>query len=170
MVRTVRAVRLLVSFARLSVPPLPALSFRPGDNPCCGYGPPVTLDWCYLEYTPLSVDEYERHRPPRRTIRQMGRNYYNRKALLEEAGYTDEDFRECKKEMKRIKSWRTINRTVANNVVLLKASDAAESLGRKLRRATGKADHWKSEKGLYDGRGDGARGHIGPRPLVVKTV
>merc|ERR1712087_110329 len=103
-----------------------------------------------MGYDPLAVDEYERHRPPRRTIREMGRNYYNRKDLLLAQGYTEEDFRRTKKEIKRIKNWRAVNRKIATNIFLLKAGDAAESLGRKVRRATtGDLDHWKREKGLY---------------------
>ena len=35
-----------------------------GENPCCSYGPPLTLDWDYEEYEPLDVDTYEFHQPP----------------------------------------------------------------------------------------------------------
>jgi hypothetical protein len=42
-----------------------------GDNPATTNGPPLALDWDYEDLGPLSVDEYERTRPPRRITDQM---------------------------------------------------------------------------------------------------
>lgn len=102
-----------------------------GDHPCCSYGPPVTLDWDYLEYEALEVNEYEFHRPPRKGIRKMGLNYYKRKQLLSDAGYTDADFKLSKKRIGRAKFNRSLTRQI---LPLMKVEDAIESSYRKIKR------------------------------------
>jgi len=121
-----------------------------GDNPCCSCGPPVTLDWEYQEYKPLDVDTYEFAHPPRRSFRELARNYYQRKSVLYLAGFTESDFKQTKKEVNRVKFQRGITRSVAMKYpLLLKVDDAVESAGRKCKRLL-KNDHWKSEKSLYN--------------------
>lgn len=120
-----------------------------GDHPCCSIGPPLTLSWDYLEYEPLDVNEYEFHHAPRRGLREMGLNYYQRKALLSNAGYTEVDFREIKKEVNRSKLNRSITKQIVSHPLpLMKLEDALESLVRKSRRLL-KEDHWKSERSLF---------------------
>jgi len=120
-----------------------------GDHPCCSYGPPLTLDWEYQEYTPLDVDTYEFYHPPRRIGRELGRNYYNRKHLLSFAGFTKADFKKTKKEINRVKRHRSITRSVAAKYpILFKVEDAVESAGRKFKRLLND-DHWKSQKSLF---------------------
>ena len=117
-----------------------------GDHPCCSYGPPVTIDWDYLEYEPLDVNEYEFHHGPRRGLRQMCLNYYQRKRLLANAGYTDVEIKQMKKEVSRTK----INRNITKQVVGYKGyivEDAVESAKRKFKRLI-KKDHWKADKGM----------------------
>lgn len=116
-----------------------------GDHPCCGYGPPVTLDWDYLEYEPLDVNDYEFHRPPRRGLRGLLLNYYMRMKLLSDAGYTKVDFRASKKQMSRAKMNRSMTKKVAYNYPLMKVEDAVESACRKFKRLI-KQDHWKADK------------------------
>ena len=118
-----------------------------GDNPCVTYGPPVTIDWDYVEYNALPVDEYEFHRPPRRCLRQMGMNYYRRKHLLTLAGHTEDEFKIVKKEVKKIKSNRYLTKQLASYPVV-KLEATIESALRKCRRIT-KDDHWKSERHLF---------------------
>ncbi|KAL7529503.1 hypothetical protein ACHAWF_003004 [Thalassiosira exigua] len=118
-----------------------------GDHPSCSYGPPVTIDWDYLEYKPLNVNDYEFHHPPRRNMREMGMNYYYRKGLLSRAGFTDLDFKRSKKEMNRIKLSRSITRQLAA-YPLVRAQAAVESAHRKVKRLI-KEDHWKQHKSLY---------------------
>lgn len=120
-----------------------------GDNPSCSCGPPLTLDWEYQEYKPLDVDTCEFHHPPRRSMRELARNYYQRKNLLYLAGFTDADFKKVKKEVNRVKLQRSITRSVATtHPLLFKVADATESAGRKCKRLL-KGDHWKSQKSLY---------------------
>lgn len=47
-----------------------------GDNPSVSYGPPISLDWEYTQLECVTLEHYEAHRPPRRTMRQMCMNYY----------------------------------------------------------------------------------------------
>ena len=54
----------------------------------CSYGAPVGLDWEYIEYESLDLDEYENNRGKRRTLRALILNYYQRCDILENAGYT----------------------------------------------------------------------------------
>lgn len=119
-----------------------------GDNPCCSGGPPLTLDWEYQEHTPLAIDEYEICHPHHRTVREMGRNRYQRKNLLTLAGFDDVDIKRAEKEIGRVRLHRSITRSVAVRYPLFKAQDAVESAGRKFRRLL-KEDHWKSQKQFY---------------------
>jgi len=116
-----------------------------GDHPCCSYGPPLTLDWDYLEYEPLDVNEYEFHHPPRRNVREMVLNYYLRKKLLSNAGYTKLDFKLSKKEVKRAKLNRSLTRQIVAHYPLSKVEAAVESACRKLKRLI-KEDHWKADR------------------------
>lgn len=117
-----------------------------GDHPCCSYGPPITLDWDYLEYKPLSVNEYELHHAPRRSLREMLLNYYQRKHMLTEAGYTEADLKANKKDVNKSKFNRSITRSCAPYHPL---EWAVESAVRKMKRIVGKTDHWKREASLY---------------------
>ena len=116
-----------------------------GDHPCCSYGPPMTIDWDYLEYEPIDVNEYELHHPPRRALREMSMNYYTRKRMLANAGYRDDDFKLSKREMSKTK----INRSITRQLVeykMLPVESAIESTKRKMKRLFKGKDHWKLDK------------------------
>lgn len=120
-----------------------------GDNPCVSYGPPVTIDWDYVEYKALQVDEYEFHRPPRRCLRQMGLNYFQRKHILALAGHTEEEFKAVKKSVKKMKMNRYLTTSLVTSALPFnKVEDTIESTVRKCKRLF-KDDHWKSEKHLF---------------------
>lgn len=119
-----------------------------GDHPCCSYGPPITIAWDYLEYEPLDVNEYEFHHPPRRNLREMGLNYYARKRILSQAGFTEVDIKLSTKEVNRQKMNRSLTRSISSYYPLLKAEAAVESACRKFKRLI-KDDHWKEQKSLY---------------------
>ncbi len=78
----------------------------------------------------------------------MGLNYYQRKDLLWNAGYTEEDFKMSKKEGGKAKLNRNIIRSVVSHYPLWKAEEAVESARRKFKRLV-KGDHWKQQKSLY---------------------
>ena len=101
-----------------------------GDHPCVSYGPPVTIDWEYLEHEPREVDEYEFESAlSRRTLRELMLNYYQRKYLLAE--YSEIDFKAAKKEIKRIKSRRDITKKLARYQHI---DAAVESACRKIKK------------------------------------
>mmetsp|Transcript_25765 Transcript_25765/g.47379 ORF Transcript_25765/g.47379 Transcript_25765/m.47379 type:complete len:83 (+) Transcript_25765:3-251(+) len=78
----------------------------------------------------------------------MGLNYYRRKELLSNGGFTEVDFMLTKKELNRAKLNRSITRQVVSHSPLLKVETAVESVCRKFKRLI-KEDHWKEQKSLY---------------------
>jgi hypothetical protein len=82
-----------------------------GDNPSVSYGPPISLDWGYEEVEPISLEEYEKNRGPRRNTRQMMLNYYNRKNLLTwRCGATEDEMKAAEKEGNKIKGQRSLTK------------------------------------------------------------
>jgi hypothetical protein len=106
-----------------------------GDNPSVSYGPPISLDWNYTQNEATCLDEYEGTRPQRRSLRQMGMNYYQRKGVLTRYGYSEEEMKSAKREANKAKTQRAITKQF---LPLLKIEDALESAARKARRAFGK--------------------------------
>jgi hypothetical protein len=110
-----------------------------GDNPCVGYGPPISLDWNYSENEPVDLDAYEDGRGDRRTLRQMGLNYYKRKHLLNQYGHTDEEMKQAKKEVEKVKAQRAVTKHLLK---FQKVEDILTSATRKAKRVVsgGKKD------------------------------
>lgn len=105
-----------------------------GDHPCCSYGPPLALSWEYTEYTPVNVDEYEFRHPPRRNLREMQIDYYNRKNVLALAGVAEKEWKRRVKEVGRAKRKREITVRVLHSYQLVQAEMAVESACRKFKR------------------------------------
>ena len=106
-----------------------------GDNPCVGYGPPISLDWDYEEHAPLTLDEYEDNRRPRRSPRQMLLSYYTRKNILMwKYGIEETEIRLAHKQAKKERMKRNVTRTL---IPIMKLEDALESARRKAKRAFG---------------------------------
>ena len=83
-----------------------------GDNPCCSYGVPISLDWDYEdEGRDIPIDVYEsQYVIPRNTMRRGTRRslvltYNERRARLWKAGYTLEEIDEAANDLEREK-WR----------------------------------------------------------------
>lgn len=103
-----------------------------GDNPSVSYGPPISLDWAYEEVEPINLDEYENSRGPRRNTRQMMLNYYNRKNLLTwRFGATEEEMKAAEKEVKKIKSQRSLTKAM---LPAQKLEEVIQSIARKTKR------------------------------------
>lgn len=58
-----------------------------GDHPSCRFGVPVTIEWDYVEYEPLSVDDYEVHHALRRPLAQMRLSSNHKQDMLCSLGY-----------------------------------------------------------------------------------
>jgi hypothetical protein len=103
-----------------------------GDNPCVSYGPPISLDWGYVEVEPIDLDEYENSRRPRRNTRQLLLNQYSRKNLLIwRLGATEEEMKAVEKEVNKIKSQRSLTKAL---LPAQKLEEVFQSLARKTKR------------------------------------
>jgi hypothetical protein len=103
-----------------------------GDNPSVSYGPPISLDWGYEEVEPITLDEYEKNRGPRRSTRQMMLNYYNRKNLLTwRCGATEDEMKAAEKEGNKIKGQRSITKAF---LPAQKFEEIFQSIRRKTQR------------------------------------
>jgi hypothetical protein len=106
-----------------------------GDNPSVSYGPPISLDWDYEEAEPITLDEYEKNRGPRRNTRQMMLNYYNRKNLLTwRCGATEDDMKAAEKEGNKIKGQRSMTKAF---LPAQKFEEVFQSMRRKTKRMAG---------------------------------
>jgi hypothetical protein len=111
-----------------------------GDNPSCSYGTPISLDWDYIDFQVLTLDDYEMHkfcsgRGRPRTLRQLYLNHYQRKNLLQLEGYTLDQIKEGKKETNRTRKQREMTKFLAQAKILVSLEDMVESGRRKVARA-----------------------------------
>lgn len=95
-----------------------------GDNPSCTIGAPVTLGWEFEQEDEQDIDvyEFERRTQPRRTLRQLLLNYYQRQAILKRVGYSDEELRQAERKVYRQQRQRKLSQwirplTVTGHVV-----------------------------------------------------
>jgi hypothetical protein len=103
-----------------------------GDNPSVTYGPPITLDWLFQEMEPISLEAYEAHRSPRRSLQQMCLNYYQRRNLLMWIYSLEESaLKKATKEAERCKRERAITKYF---LPYSKVEDFVTSAGRKVKR------------------------------------
>lgn len=91
-----------------------------GDNPSCSYGTPISLDWDYIDFEELSLEDYELHksttgRGRSRTLRELYLNHYQRVHRLKIEGYSDEQIKERKKETTKARKQRDLTRFKAQN-------------------------------------------------------
>lgn len=106
-----------------------------GDNPAVSYGTPISLDWNYEQMMPVDLEGYENSRTVRRTPRQMMMNYYNRRnVLMHRFGFSEEEVVEGEKAASKIRSQRSMTRTLLPTACL---EDMLTSAGRKAKRRFG---------------------------------
>ena len=77
-----------------------------GDHPNCRFGLPVTLEWDYIEYEPLAVNDYEIHHARRRPLRQMMLPSQTRLEMFQALGYSIAELNKARKKLKQIKRQR----------------------------------------------------------------
>ena len=102
-----------------------------GDNPCVSYGPPVSLDWFYQDYGHFDLNAFEANRGPRRKVRQMCLNYYQRVQILQALGYSDGQIKDAEKLVQKCKIQRNLTRTL---LPAKRLEEAMESAQRKAKR------------------------------------
>mmetsp|Transcript_21681 Transcript_21681/g.25037 ORF Transcript_21681/g.25037 Transcript_21681/m.25037 type:complete len:182 (+) Transcript_21681:172-717(+) len=104
-----------------------------GDNPSCSsYGPPISLDWEYIENEAVSLDRYEKMRPSRRKMYQMHILSRHRADLLRYvAGTTDDEMQVVMREMREIQKMRSKTKA---SLLFSKVEEAAESAAHKWNR------------------------------------
>jgi len=88
-----------------------------GDNPACKDGIPVSLDWSFTERDPVSLNEYESTRPPRRTRRQLAMSTITRRNLLvNHFGYSEKDVQKAERDIKIIQKKREQSKTTSPGI------------------------------------------------------
>jgi len=103
-----------------------------GDHPNVTYGPAIQLDWHYEEYQPVMVDDYEDQRGKRRSMRQMGLNYYRRKDILQnQYQFSEHEMHKAAKASSKIQFQRGITKYF---LPVSKVEEAFTSVGRKTKK------------------------------------
>jgi hypothetical protein len=100
-----------------------------GDNPSVSYGPPISLDWRFLELPSLPLEQFEATKKAPRKPREMILNYYNRKHLLSwKFGFSEDDLKRATRDADRCKRERATTRAL---LATSKLEDMFESARRK---------------------------------------
>mmetsp|Transcript_9966 Transcript_9966/g.24140 ORF Transcript_9966/g.24140 Transcript_9966/m.24140 type:complete len:507 (+) Transcript_9966:532-2052(+) len=105
-----------------------------GDNPTCSIGAPVALSWDFEQADRIDLDIYEFERKPRRRLRHMILNYYQRQDILRRAGYSDEEISNAAKSLHKVKRQRSQTQMM---LPVSKLEEAWQSAGRKILRFGG---------------------------------
>jgi hypothetical protein len=99
-----------------------------GDHPEVAVGPPLTFTWEYLERDPVSLDEYESNRAPKKRILRL--SSITRKNLLRTVfEASEEDILQSEKEIQLIRKQRQQSKQSKKGD---KAKGALKSARRKL--------------------------------------
>lgn len=106
-----------------------------GDNPSVSHGTPISLDWSYSSEINVDLEDYEIDRPPRRSLRALRTNYYNRKHILSLYGHSDDEIKETKRMIDKAKTQRFVTKYF---LPVMKVEDAITSAGRKAKRIVSK--------------------------------
>lgn len=89
------------------------------DHPGCSYGPPIQLAWDYGdETTVVTLDDYERHRIPRRSGHQLVLSGHDRRHCLQTAGYSKAELQKAVQEVEKVKRQRLLTKTTDKLLVL----------------------------------------------------
>lgn len=77
-----------------------------GDNPACRHGPPVCLDWDYVDAESVSIDEYEAKCVRRPENELYLSTFIRRRMMSVEFGYTIPELEQAEKSIKKIQKSR----------------------------------------------------------------
>eukprot|EP00540_Astrosyne_radiata_P018647 CAMPEP_0116846206 /NCGR_PEP_ID=MMETSP0418-20121206/13704_1 /TAXON_ID=1158023 /ORGANISM="Astrosyne radiata, Strain 13vi08-1A" /LENGTH=175 /DNA_ID=CAMNT_0004477423 /DNA_START=42 /DNA_END=569 /DNA_ORIENTATION=+ len=110
-----------------------------GDHPDCKVGPPITIDWDYIQHDAIELGAYESDRKPRPNLKLTS---ITRKNLLKNVfEIPEEEIRNAEKEVQRILKKR--EQTKKQTKTGQKAEQFAQSAKRKIRRAFSAERLWK---------------------------
>lgn len=101
-----------------------------GDNPGVRVGVPVALDWQFFELPVMAIDDYEKNRPPYKTMLRLS-SITRRNILMNVWGYSEEELAEADKEIQKIK--RRQSHVQASGAIETTTRKAG-TVGRKLRK------------------------------------
>lgn len=113
---------LSVSFRNISIREYPMIV---GDNPSVSSGPPLTIAWDFDELGTIPLEEYENHRPARRSADQMTIPKMERLKILENTGISRS---EIEKVVKEVNIARTQRLQTRNNLGNDKGTDEKKGL------------------------------------------
>ena len=103
-----------------------------GDHPNCRFGVPVTIEWDYVEYEPLSVDDYEVHHALRRPLGQMRLSSTHKQDMLRAIGYHPSELAKARRALTRCRNQRQWTTLVVESPLLSLVDGAWASLKRKI--------------------------------------
>jgi len=113
---------LSVSFRSISIREYPMIV---GDNPSVSSGPPLTIAWDFDELGTILLEEYENHRPTRRSADQMTIPKMERLKILESSGISRSEIEKVVKDVNIARSQRLQTR---NNLSNDKGTDEKKGL------------------------------------------
>jgi hypothetical protein len=104
-----------------------------GDNPACRVGAPVSLDWQYEELPVLTLDHFESARAITRksSLRNLILDYYQRKEMLLDSGYSQDELKQAEKAAAKIQRQRSRTQVL---LPISKIEELAQSARRKVKR------------------------------------
>uniref|UniRef100_A0A7S1DBE6 Uncharacterized protein n=1 Tax=Cyclophora tenuis TaxID=216820 RepID=A0A7S1DBE6_CYCTE len=112
-----------------------------GDHPDCKVGPPLTLDWQYMEHEPIDLDQYETSHAEQRR-KNLRLTSITRKNLLRNIFEVPEkEILAAEKEVQKILKQRS--QTKRQGKTSEKAELFTQSARRKLQRVFSKERIWK---------------------------
>jgi len=118
---------LTVTFNTIKVREYPIIL---GDNPGVSEGPPLTIDWMYIDVDEFDVEEYENTRPTRRRMLEMAIPACIRRDTLKRSGCSSQDIHERLKEVKLTKQGRL------ETTSMLYRSETSEKIEKAKRRVS----------------------------------
>jgi hypothetical protein len=79
-----------------------------GDHPCTLKGPPLTIDWKHESVFEYPVDDYEDlvAMEPKRQGEELRIDWLERKRLLEDIGFTEQEFWASRRVAERVRRQR----------------------------------------------------------------
>ena len=109
-----------------------------GDNPAVSRGVPISIAWESQEEYVLTVDDYERARPPRRSIGELKRDSLDRVRLCKQLGYSRSEIVEANKQIAVIQKQRTRTRETLHLSPVLEVLEKIKkaTLNYTIRRST----------------------------------